>query len=82
MTPALAGRLINEVRRLGIVVANLSFIDVSKGPFGNYLLATAVAGHANFLVTGDKADLLALGSYEGTRVITVRTLLVAHGRTR
>ena len=55
-------------------------ITVSPDPFDNYLLATAAAGSADFLVTGDKRDLLALKLYEGTKIITVRDFLVLHRR--
>ena len=46
----------------------------------NYLLATAAAGSADFLVTGDKRGLLALKLYEGTKIVTVRDFLVLHKR--
>jgi predicted nucleic acid-binding protein len=32
----------------------------------------AAAGYAEFLVTGDKRDLLSLNNHAGTRIITVR----------
>jgi len=35
---------------------------------------------ADFLVTGEKRDLLALRLYEGTRIMTVRDFLVLHRR--
>jgi predicted nucleic acid-binding protein len=31
-------------------------------------------------VTGDKRDLLALGHFEGTKIVTVRDFLVLHRR--
>ena len=34
----------------------------------------AVAGEADYLVTGDKADVLAIGKYEKTRVVSVREM--------
>ena len=43
-------------------------------------LALAVAGAADFLVTGDKQDLLSLKLYEGTRIITVRDFLTMNRR--
>lgn len=79
LPPALAGRLINELRSIAIVVKNLPVIDISPDPYDNYLLATSVAGSANFLVTGDKRDLLPFKLYEGTRIVTVRAFLSLHG---
>lgn len=40
----------------------------------------AAAGSADFLVTGDKRDLLALKLYEGTKIVTVRDFLILHRR--
>jgi predicted nucleic acid-binding protein len=63
-------------QRVGAQAALLPVVTVSPDPFDNYLLATAAAGSADFLVTGDKGDLLALKLYEGTKIITVRDFLV------
>jgi uncharacterized protein len=78
LAPRLAGRLINELRDIAVVVKNLPVVTVSPDPYDNYLLATAAAGSADFLVTGDKRDLLALGLYEGTKIVTVREFLTLH----
>lgn len=80
LPPALAGRLINEVRDLAVLMKNLPVVSASPDPHDNYLLATAAAGSADFLLTGDKAGLLALKLYEGTKIITVRDFLILHRR--
>jgi len=80
LAPALAGRLINEVRDAAFVVRDLPDITVSPNPFDNHLLSAASVSSADFLVTGDKRDLLALERYEGTRIITVHYFLVMHRR--
>jgi putative PIN family toxin of toxin-antitoxin system len=80
LAPALAGRLINELRDIAVVVQNLPVVTVSRDPHDNYLLAMASAGSADFLVTGDKRDLLALELYEGTKIVTVRDFLTLHRR--
>lgn len=80
LSPALAGRLVNQLRRLAVVVEKLPHVEVSSDPDGDHLLALAIAGRADFLVTGDKHDLLAIGRYAGTRIVTVRDLLVTTGR--
>ena len=80
LTPALAGRLINELRDLAIVLKDLPIVTVSPDPWDNYLLATAAAGGADFLVTGDKRDLLPLGRYGGAKIVTVRDFLVLNRR--
>ncbi len=80
LTPALAGRLINELRDLAIVLKDLPEVTVSPDPWDNYLLATAAAGAADLLVTGDKRDLLPLGRYKGAKIVTVREFLALIGR--
>lgn len=75
LTPALVGRLINELRDIAVVLGNLPAVTVCADPYDNYLLAMASAGRAEFLVTGDKRDLLGLAVYEGARIITVREFL-------
>ena len=80
LAPALAGRLINELRDIAVVVKNAPVVTVSPDPYDNYLLAMAAAGSADFLVTGDKRDLLALKLYEGTKIVTVRDFLILHRR--
>jgi predicted nucleic acid-binding protein len=46
-------------------------------PDDNQLLAMAmaVAGQADYLVTGDKRDLLSLGAVESTRIVSARTFV-------
>jgi putative PIN family toxin of toxin-antitoxin system len=80
LSPALAGRLINELRGLAILVKNAPVVTASPDPFDNYLLGIAGAAGADFLVTGDKRDLLALRMFERTRIVTVRDFLSMHRR--
>ena len=80
LAPALAGRLINEIRDLAVLLTELPVVTASPDPHDNYLLAMAASGSADFLVTGDKRDLLALRLFEGTKIITVRDFLVLHRR--
>lgn len=75
LAPALAGRLVNELRGLAEIVEKLPPVDVSPDRWDNYLLAMAQVGKADYLVTGDKADLLSLKRHEQTQIITVRELL-------
>ena len=75
LSPALAGRLINELRELAVMVRDLPEIEASSDPDDDYLLAMAVAGRADFLVTGDKRHLLGLGVFAGTKMLNVRDFL-------
>jgi putative PIN family toxin of toxin-antitoxin system len=80
LAPAVAGRLVNDLRALAVVVDELPVVEVSSDPDDDYLLALAAAGRADFLVTGDKRDLLGVAVYKGTKIITVRDFLARHGR--
>lgn len=80
LAPALAGRLINDIRDLAVLLPVLPVVTASPDPDDNYLLAMAAAGSADYLITGDKRDLLALRLFEGTKIITVRDFLVLHRR--
>lgn len=80
LAPALAGQLSNELRDVAIVVSDMPIVSVSPDPHDNYLLAMASEGEADFLVTGDKRDLLGLKLYEGTRITTVREFLTMNRR--
>jgi uncharacterized protein len=80
LIPATAGRLINEMRDLGVRVTHLPAVTVCADPYDNYLLAMSAAGMADFLVTGDKRDLLGLKLYQGTRILTARDFLTLNRR--
>ncbi|MDZ5649405.1 putative toxin-antitoxin system toxin component, PIN family [Nitrospirillum sp. BR 11828] len=79
LAPAVAGQLINDLRGIAEIVGPLPRVSASPDPFDNYLLATAVAGGADFLITGDKQDLLSLRRFEGTKILTVRDFLTLFG---
>jgi uncharacterized protein len=78
--PPLAGRLINQLRELTVVVEKLPSIDRARDSCANYLLAIAAAGEADYLITGDKGDLLSLKQHERTRIVSVRQFLAETGR--
>jgi putative PIN family toxin of toxin-antitoxin system len=73
--PAAAGTLHNELRRLAVMLAELPVIEASRDPWDDFLLAMAQAGKADFLVTADKRDLLSMGSFGKTRIVTARQML-------
>lgn len=57
-----------------LVFGELPEVDVAPDPGDNPLLATALAGEANYLVTGDKG-VLGLKSLGRTRIVTARVFL-------
>lgn len=48
---------------------------VADDPDDDAIIAAAVAGRADYLVTGDRAHLLPLGEYQGIRIILPQTFL-------
>lgn len=75
IVPARVGRFINDLRLLAEVVSRLPCVDRSRDPGDNFLLAMAEASSADYLVTGDKRDVLVLETHDRTRIVTARQLL-------
>lgn len=75
ISPAEAGRMVNDLRELAVLQEALPVVEVSPDPFDNFLLAMAEASHADILVTGDKRGLLDLAAHRGTRILTPRAAL-------
>jgi len=63
--------LIDLIRTIGIVIEINNIPAVCRDPKDNYLLELARKSKANYLLTGD-IDLLEIGSYKGTKIITVK----------
>ncbi|MEA3278196.1 MAG: putative toxin-antitoxin system toxin component, PIN family [Pseudomonadota bacterium] len=67
-----AGNLVNWLRRQSTVLYKLPSVDLSPDPNDNPVLAMALEGHADYLVTGDRRDLLGLGTVGSTRILSAR----------
>ena len=78
--PAEAGNLVNGLRRQATVLETLPTVELSPDPDDNPVLAMAAASLAQYLVTGNKRDLLALGAIGSTRIVTARHLIDLLGR--
>ena len=70
--PYKAGRLVNQIKKLAEEVGPLPHVERSPDPTDDFLLALSEAGKADYLVTGDKSGLLALGRYKATRIISAK----------
>ena len=73
--PAEAGTMLNELRELAVYIEVNQTVDVSPDPADNFLFAMAQASQADYLVTGDKEGVLALGRHGKTQIVTVRKLI-------
>ena len=68
------GRMVNDLRRLAVMIDSLPRVSRSPDPADDYLLALCEAARADYLATGDKSHLLALKNHRGTRIVSARTL--------
>lgn len=70
LQPAKVGVMINNLQR-AVVLESLSIKIEADDPDDSFLLAMAVAGNADYLVTGDRrAGLLQRGHIERSRIVT------------
>lgn len=74
-----AGTPINALRDKAVVIEALPRVEDSPDPDDNNILATAIAGGAHYLVSGDKTDLQALEKVQGVRILTVRGFMEIMG---
>ena len=72
--PSRVGRLVNQIATLADMPARLPPIRRSPDPRDDFLLGLCEAGRADWLVTGDKNDLLALDRHAATRIVSAATL--------
>jgi putative PIN family toxin of toxin-antitoxin system len=75
LKPHWVGDLIGRIRKEGELVERPPKVNLSSDPDDNPLLAIALAGKADYLVTGDKNHLLSLKKVEGITIITARAFL-------
>jgi len=71
----IAAYLVYQTQRIEIV----SKIALSHDPDDNVFLETAVDGRADFLGTGDKADLLSLRAVEGIPIVSASEAVIRLG---
>lgn len=74
------GTLVNALRSKALVLDTLPAVDYSPDPDDNNIIAAALAGVAQYIVSRDKEDVLALGSVEGVRILAVRDFVGLFGR--
>lgn len=70
LQPHHVGTMVNNLQR-AVVLEHLPSDIETEDPFDAFLLAMAVAGEAEYLVTGDhRAGLLQRGNFGRTRILT------------
>jgi len=66
--------LVALAERSRIVMIGSMPVDICRDPNDNFIIETALIGHAEFVVTGDN-DLLSLLRYETVAFVTARQWL-------
>jgi len=67
-----ADDLLYHLEAVAVVVAELPAVSLSADPDDNPILAAAIAGDADLVVSGDRDHMLAIGSADGIPIITAR----------
>ncbi len=70
-----AAELVARLRESATTITDLPAVNYSADPADNLILATAIAGQAELLVTGDKKHLLSLGKVGAVSIVTVNDAL-------
>ena len=65
--------IVDDLRRLAVIVVPTDVPRVvPTDPDDDHVIAAAVAGQADLIASGDKRDLLPLGSFQGIPIVTAR----------
>ncbi len=75
-TPEEARKMLIGITTYSVCITSLPTVNYSPDPDDNIILATAIKGKANYLVSGDKSDLLKLNRVENIPIITPRQALI------
>ncbi len=75
LTGVTVAELLSEMALFAEVVPHLPTLLLSPDPDDDHILAIAIGGEVDYLVTGDKRDLLSLVDVQGIPIITPRLAL-------
>ena len=70
-----AETLVENIGTRALILDEPPSVNLSPDPKDNPILAAAIAGKADVIVSGDKKHMLALGEVEGIPVVTAREAL-------
>lgn len=73
--PDEAESLVDGLRAVGVIATDLPDVDDSPDPDDNQILATAIAGGADVIVSGDKKHMLSVGRVGAVPIVTTRDAL-------
>jgi putative PIN family toxin of toxin-antitoxin system len=72
-----ADRILSEIAELATIITVTQKVQACRDPDDDRILECAVAGHADYIITGDK-DLLALHPFRGIAILTARDFIKHH----
>ncbi len=70
-----AAAIVENIDTRALILDAPPDVDLSPDPKDNPILAAAIAGKADLIVSGDKKHMLALGAVEGIPIVTAREAL-------
>ena len=76
-----ATAIVENISSRAIILENPPAVNLSLDPGDNPILAAAIAGNADLIVSGDKKHMLALTEVEGIPIVTAREALQRIGNT-
>lgn len=72
LDPDQARDFVENIEALASLATSLPKVTASPDPDDNLILATAIAGGATAVVSGDKADMLSLCAVDGIPILSAR----------
>jgi uncharacterized protein len=70
-----ADSLRSQLKDVAIFFEELPTVEASPDPDDNWLLGLAEIGEADYLVSGDKRDVLKLAEYQGTKIVSLVSMI-------
>ena len=67
--------IVENIATRALIITELPVVNVSPDPKDNPILASAIVGRAELIVSGDKKHMLDLGEVEGIPIVTARKAL-------
>ena len=75
LDPDEAKSIVENINTRALILDALPSVFLSPGPMDNHILATAIPGDVELIVSGDKRDMLAAGEIENIPIVTAREAL-------
>ena len=72
VNPSEAQKLVDAIQSEAVFIHIFNEVHFSTDPSDNVILSAAIAGKADYIVTGDKKDLLLLQCVENIPIVTSR----------